>query len=76
MARFCRTPTWTTIAVEASVGVLFVVLAARNAVAESTKTESLLTFGLGVTGGLLIGTALGMTKHLLAVRQRTLVSRG
>jgi hypothetical protein len=69
--RFLRTPTWATILIEVVLGVVFVTFAVLNAVGAATRNEGLMTAGLAAVGGLALGIAVGMTKHLLAARQAT-----
>jgi hypothetical protein len=61
-----RTPTWTIIVTEATLGLVLVIFAILNAVDIAGTTEGLLAVGLGTVGGMTLGMALGMTRHRLA----------
>jgi uncharacterized membrane protein HdeD (DUF308 family) len=67
--RFRRTPTWSAVVIELAIGLMALSFGVLNAVGARTSKEDLLTLGLGAVGGLAIGLALGMTQHLLVVRQ-------
>ncbi|WP_028642752.1 hypothetical protein [Nocardioides sp. URHA0020] len=67
-SRFTQTPTRAIIITEFAVGLLSIVFAVLNATSIDGTTDGLLAVGLGIVGGLAVGLAMGMSRHLLSTR--------
>ncbi|KAA1425405.1 hypothetical protein FE697_006020 [Mumia zhuanghuii] len=66
--RFARTPTWALIITEAAMGLALIIFAALDAADIDGASDGLLAVGMGTVGGLAVGLAAGMSRHLLSTR--------
>lgn len=66
-SRFARTPRGL-IAVNMAFGLLMLTFAMLSAANVDRDRQAFLAVGLGAVGGLALGQALGMTRHLLSAR--------
>lgn len=67
-SRLLQTPSWASVIVELGIGLVLIVFAALNATSIDSTTDGLLAVAMGAVGGVAVGLAVGMTRHLLSTR--------